>query len=262
MNQPRPRTRLDLLLVERGLFESREKAQRSIMAGEVWVDGERKDKPGTACASFAQVEVRAAADKYVSRGGYKLEGALQAFGIRPAGWRCIDVGSSTGGFTDCLLQNGAVSVAAVDVGHGQLHWKLRQDARVELHEGVNARDLGGLEGLGSFQLAVADLSFISLKLVLPAVFPLLSAPGHVIALIKPQFEVGKGKVGKGGVVRDESLHQEVIDDLTAWLPTVAAASAPISGTSRSQQLTTAGVVPSPILGREGNKEFLWWITKV
>ncbi|HSI82883.1 MAG: TlyA family RNA methyltransferase [Candidatus Methylacidiphilales bacterium] len=251
MNPPRSRLRLDLLLLERGLFESREKAQRAIMAGEVWVEGERRDKAGTPTSPHAIIEVRAA-ERFVSRGGHKLEGALKEFCIDPAGWHCMDVGSSTGGFTDCLLQHGATGVTAIDVGRGQLHWKLRQDPRVDLHEGVNARDLGAFAHMGrTYQLAVADLSFISLRLVLPAVFPLLSAPGHVIALIKPQFEVGKGMVGKGGIVRDPALHQEVLDGLTTWLDALQA--------SLSQTLNTAGIIPSPILGREGNKEFLWWI---
>jgi 23S rRNA (cytidine1920-2'-O)/16S rRNA (cytidine1409-2'-O)-methyltransferase len=151
-----------------------------------------------------------------------------------------------------MLQSGAVAVTAIDVGRGQLHWKLRQDPRVDLHEGVNARDMSEFAATGKrYQLAVADLSFISLRLVLPAVFPLLADPGHVIALIKPQFEVGKGMVGKGGIVRDTALHQEVIDGLAAWLESLQP--------TLPRPLHTAGIIPSPILGREGNKEFLWWI---
>ena len=204
----RPR-RLDVELVERGLAESREQAQRLILAGEVWVEGQRWDKASKLCAAVAAIEVRGG-DRYVSRGGHKLEGALTGFHLDVTGWRCLDLGASTGGFTDCLLQHGAREVVAVDVGHGQLHWRLRQDPRVIVHEGVNARDLAGFAQEhfpGTFDLVVADVSFISLRKVLPPAFDLLSSGGRVCALIKPQFEAGRAEVGKGGIVRDAAVRR-------------------------------------------------------
>src|SRR5271154_6810954 len=185
--------RLDLELVARGLVESREQAQRLILAGEVWVEGQRWDKASKPCAATAKIEVRGA-DRYVSRGGHKLEGALTGFHLDVTGWRCLDLGASTGGFTDCLLQHGAREIVAVDVGHGQLHWKLRNDARVIVHEGVNARDLVAFAAEhfpGAFDLVVADVSFISLRKVLPSAFDLLGSGGRICALIKPQFEAGR-----------------------------------------------------------------------
>jgi len=186
--------RLDQWLVENGLCESREKAQRLILAGEVRLNGHRADKASIAVKPEATVEVQAQ-ERYVSRGGYKLEAALATFHISAAGKYCLDVGSSTGGFTDCLLQHGAAHVTALDVGHGQLHWKLRQDPRVQVREGINARLLKSDELSHVYAIAVLDLSFISLKLVLPAIFPFVQADGHIISLIKPQFEVGKDQVG-------------------------------------------------------------------
>ena len=241
--------RLDLEMVARGLVESREQAQRLILAGEVWVDGQRWDKASKPCAAALKVEVRGQ-DRYVSRGGHKLEGALTAFRLDVAGWRCLDIGASTGGFTDCLLQHGAREVVALDVGHGQLHWKLRQDHRVKVFEGVNARDLAAFAAehfLGSFDLIVADVSFISLKLVLPPAFDLLDSGGRVCALIKPQFEAGRAVVGKGGIVRDTEVRERVVRDLRDW--------------AGAYPVATVGVVPSPLPGRDGNEEFLWLLQK-
>ncbi|HEY8966729.1 MAG TPA: TlyA family RNA methyltransferase [Candidatus Methylacidiphilales bacterium] len=239
--------RLDQLLVERGLCESREKAQRVILAGQVWVAGHRGLKASQPVAPEAVVEVRGG-DKYVSRGGHKLEGALDHFGIDAAGAYCLDVGASTGGFTDCLLQRGARRVVTVDVGTNQLHYKIRSDARVEAREQVNARGLVPADFPdGPFDLAVGDLSFISLRLILPAVMPLLKRGGQGMAcfLIKPQFEAGKGEVGKGGIVRDEAVRDRVVADLRAW----AAATFP--------GVEDRGVVPSSLKGTDGNQEYLW-----
>ena len=241
--------RLDVELVERSLAESREQAQRLILAGEVWVEGQRWDKASKLCAADLSIEVRGG-DRYVSRGGHKLEGALTGFQLNVAGLRCLDLGASTGGFTDCLLQHGAREVVALDVGHGQLHWKLRQDPRVLVHEGVNGRDLVAYAKEhfpGPFDLIVVDVSFISLRKVLPPAFDLLSSGGKVCALIKPQFEAGRTEVGKGGIVRDATVRERVVRELVAW-----AADFPV---------TSAGVIPSPLPGRDGNEEFLWLINK-
>ena len=240
--------RLDVELVERGLAESREQAQRLIFAGEVWVEGQRWDKASKLCAASVAIEVRGG-DRYVSRGGHKLEGALTGFHLNVTGWRCLDLGASTGGFTDCLLQHGAREVVAVDVGHGQLHWRLRQDKRVVVYEGVNARDLSGLtaEHAKTFDLIVADVSFISLRKVLPPAFDLLSSGGRVCALIKPQFEAGRAEVGKGGIVRDAQVRMRVVRDLCQW--------------AEDYPVTTAGTIPSPLPGRDGNEEFLWLLQK-
>ena len=238
-------TRLDLELVARGLAESREQAQRLILAGEVWVDGQRWDKASKPCAAGLKVEVRGH-DRYVSRGGHKLEGALKGFSLDATGLRCLDLGASTGGFTDCLLQHGAREVVAVDVGHGQLHWKLRNDPRVVVHEGINARDLAFLQPR-RFDLVVVDVSFISLRLVLPPAFDLLDSGGRIVALIKPQFEAGRAEVGKGGIVRDTAVHQRVTDGLVRW--------------AEDFPLRTVGVIPSPLPGRDGNEEFLWLLQK-
>jgi 23S rRNA (cytidine1920-2'-O)/16S rRNA (cytidine1409-2'-O)-methyltransferase len=242
--------RLDVEMVARGLAESREQAQRFILAGEVWVDGQKWDKASKPCAAGAKLEVRGR-DRYVGRGGHKLEGALAGFALDVAGLRCLDLGSSTGGFSDCLLQHGARAVVAVDVGQGQLHWKLRNDPRVTLHEGVNARALGvaPLAGVGkeSFDLVVADVSFISLRLVLPPAFDLLHSGGRVVALIKPQFEAGREDVGKGGIVRDAEVRRRVVEELVRW--------------SADFPLRSVGVIPSPLPGRDGNEEFLWLLQK-
>ena len=241
--------RLDVELVERGLAESRERAQRLILAGEVWVEGQRWDKASKPCAASANIEVRGA-ERYVSRGGFKLEGALKGFHLNVAGLRCLDLGASTGGFTDCLLQHGAREVVAIDVGHGQLHWKLRNDPRVQVHEGVNARDLvvyAKEHFPAPFDLVVGDVSFISLRLVLPPAFDLLISGGRVCALIKPQFEAGREEVGKGGIVRDAAVREKVVSTLIAW--------------SGAFSVESAGVIPSPIAGRDGNEEFLWLLKK-
>jgi len=241
--------RLDLELVARGMAESREQAQRLILAGEVWVEGQRWDKASKPCAATAGIEVRGA-DRYVSRGGHKLEGALKGFSLDVTGWRCLDVGASTGGFTDCLLQHGAREVITLDVGHGQLHWRLRQDSRVKVFEGINARDIAEFAREhfpGAFDLIVADVSFISLRLVLPSAFDLLSSGGRVCALIKPQFEAGRAEVGKGGIVRDAGVRMRVINELRSW--------------AENYPVTTLGVIPSPLPGREGNEEFLWLLQK-
>jgi 23S rRNA (cytidine1920-2'-O)/16S rRNA (cytidine1409-2'-O)-methyltransferase len=241
--------RLDVEMVARGLAESCDEARRFILAGEVWVNGQRWDKASKLCAAGLQMEVRGH-DRYVSRGGHKLEGALTGFSLDVTGLRCLDLGASTGGFTDCLLQHGAGEVAAVDVGHGQLHWKLRNDPRVKIFEGVNARDLAAIAAErfpGRFDLVVADVSFISLRLVLPPAFDLLDSGGRVVALIKPQFEAGRAEVGKGGIVRDTAVHQRVVESLVRW-----AGDFPVR---------SAGVIPSPLPGRDGNEEFLWLLQK-
>ncbi len=241
---PPAKTRLDVLLVARGLADTRDWAQRLIRAGEVRVNGQVVETPAKLFAPDVEIVVQTA-PKYVSRGGFKLEAALDCFQIDPAGLVCVDVGSSTGGFTDCLLQRGARRVYAIDVGQHQLHWKLRNDPRVVLMEQVNARYLEALPEPA--RLAVMDVSFISLTLILPRVFDWLrGAGGAVIALIKPQFEAGRDKVGKGGIVRDPAVHQEVIDHITAFCAA--------HGWQRR------GLIESPILGADGNKEFLIWLT--
>ena len=234
--------RLDELVLARGLAESRTQAQRLILAGQVWQGDQVLDKAGQLVSEYAEVRV-AAGLPYVSRGGLKLAAALDAFGVDPAGWVCGDIGASTGGFTDCLLQRGAVRVYAVDVGYGQLAWSLRQDPRVISIERTNIRHLASLPELVA--LATVDVSFIGLSLVLPNIVKLLAPGGQIIALIKPQFEVGKGQVGKGGVVRDPKLHDAAIEKVLA-----AAVSA---------GLTPSGVIRSPITGPAGNVEFLAWL---
>jgi 23S rRNA (cytidine1920-2'-O)/16S rRNA (cytidine1409-2'-O)-methyltransferase len=232
--------RLDRLLVSRGLVESREKAQALIMAGEVLVAGQKASKPGQPVAEDVAVDVLAR-PPYVSRGGGKLAAALARFAIDVAGKTCLDIGASTGGFTDALLQAGAARVHAVDVGAGQLAWQLRTDPRVALHEGINARHLqfGQIGELVDF--LCCDVSFISVTLILPAAVPLLRPAGQMVILIKPQFEVGKGQVGKGGIVRDPQLHQAACERVT--------------GAVRNLGFETS-IMDSPIFGAEGNKEFL------
>jgi 23S rRNA (cytidine1920-2'-O)/16S rRNA (cytidine1409-2'-O)-methyltransferase len=234
------KTRLDRLLVERRLAESREKAQALIMAGEVLLNGQKAAKPGQTVAEDATVQVLAR-PPYVGRGGFKLAAALRNFAIDVTGEICIDIGSSTGGFTDALLQAGAARVHAVDCGSGQLDWKLRSHSQVSVHEGINARelafsDIGELAGI-----VTCDVSFISVTLILPAAVPLLRDGGQMVILIKPQFEVGKGQVGKGGIVRDPELHR--------------AACERIERAVREFGFATS-LMDSPILGAEGNKEFL------
>jgi 23S rRNA (cytidine1920-2'-O)/16S rRNA (cytidine1409-2'-O)-methyltransferase len=236
------KARLDRVLVDRGLVESREKAQALIMAGEVLIDGQKGAKPGQLIAPEARLELTARL-RYVGRGGLKLEGALEHFAISVAGLVAADFGSSTGGFTDCLLQAGAARVHAIDVGSGQLDWKLRNDPRVIVHEGINARYLE-LADLGEpVDLAVCDVSFISATLILPAITRVLKAasPVQIIVLVKPQFEAGKGQVGKGGIVRDPAQH-------AAACAKVEAAAAELGFQTR--------IMESPITGAEGNKEFL------
>ncbi|MCC7374881.1 MAG: TlyA family RNA methyltransferase [Verrucomicrobiales bacterium] len=243
--------RLDQRLVELGLCESREKAQRAIVAGTVQLNGQRADKPGRKVRSDDQVTLEAG-ERYVSRGGHKLEHALQSFQLQVNGWRALDVGASTGGFTDCLLQHGAASVDAVDVGRGQLAWKLRQDPRVRVHEGVNARHLTERHfpvPFVPFDLAVADCSFISLRKILPPVEPLIRAGGRVVALIKPQFEAGREDADRGrGVISDPAIHARVIDELRAFA-------------LASTRLQWLGHTESPLLGPAGNKEFLALLEK-
>jgi 23S rRNA (cytidine1920-2'-O)/16S rRNA (cytidine1409-2'-O)-methyltransferase len=232
------RQRLDTLLVARGLAVSREQAKRLILAGAVRVAGQRAAKPSDLVPEDAKLEVEAA-EKFVSRGGYKLEAALNAFHIDCAGKTCLDIGASTGGFTDCLLQRGAKCVHAVDVGKGQLAWKLRQDPRVVVREGVNARELAG----EPVDIVTIDVSFISLTKVMPAAVKLLRPGGHLIALIKPQFEAGRKFVSRGGVVRNSAVHEQVKSEVTAFA----------TGTLG---LRLIGVCDSPLLGPAGNKEFL------
>ena len=237
-----PKERLDKLLVERGLAESREKAQALIMAGQVLVNGQRAEKAGVKVPLAAEIKVLGPACPFVSRGGLKLAHALEKFGLRPEGWVCMDVGASTGGFTDCLLQAGAQKVYAIDVGKGQLHFRLRQDPRVVVMEGVNARYLKAGALPEEVDLATIDVSFISLTKILPAVKELVRPGGMILALIKPQFEVGKGKVGRGGVVRDPALHEEVVAKIRRF--------------GEELGLIFQGLTESPILGPAGNKEFL------
>jgi len=238
------RVRLDIALVERGLAPSRERAQSLILAGVVRVDGRVADKAGRAVAPEAAIEVAGEDHPWVSRGGVKLAAALDAFGIDPAGRRCLDVGASTGGFTDVMLQRGAAQVVALDVGRGQLDWKLRSDPRVVVAEGINARLLAETDVPGPFGLVTADVSFISLRLVLPALVPVLAPDGDLVALIKPQFEAGRGQVGKGGVVRDPAVREAAI---------VAVVEA-----AKELGLECHGRVPSPIEGPAGNLEELAW----
>ena len=237
------RQRADVLLAERGLFPSREKARAAILAGEVRVGGEVLSKAGTPVDPDAEIEI-AERPRYVSRGGLKLAGALAKFPLQVDGRRAIDIGASTGGFTDCLLQAGAASVAAVDVGYGQLAWSLRQDERVTVFERTNIRHAEAYALGGPFDLAVIDVSFIRLELVLPKVVELLGGSGDLVALVKPQFEAGKGRVGKRGVVRDPQVHSDV---LRSTLDSV-----------REAGLVVRGLTFSPIRGPEGNIEFWVW----
>jgi 23S rRNA (cytidine1920-2'-O)/16S rRNA (cytidine1409-2'-O)-methyltransferase len=237
------RRRADQLLVERGLAESRAKAQALILAGLVFSGEARIDKPGTALHADAALEVRGQDHPWVSRGGVKLDHALSHFGIDPKALVCLDVGASTGGFTDVLLARGAAKVYAVDVGHGQLAWKLRQDARVVVLERTNARHLTRAEVPEPVQLIACDTSFIGLETVLPAPLALAAPDAWLVALIKPQFEVGRTRVGKGGVVRDPRLHAEVCERIAAWL-------------GARPGWRVLGVTQSPIAGPEGNIEFL------
>lgn len=235
------KSRLDVALVERGLFDSREKARRAIMAAQVFVDGQPATKAGTMIPPLAKLEV-AAKEKFVGRGGYKIEAALDAFRVDPAGRICADIGASTGGFTDCLLQRGAAKVFALDVGHGQLDWRLRQDPRVDVREGVNARYLQPGDFDPAPTLAVADVSFISLTLIFPAIFALLPPESDMVVLIKPQFELSKAEVGRGGIVREEPLRLRAVEKIRSFV--------------ENSGHRWIGCITSPITGRDGNVEYL------
>jgi len=239
--------RLDVLLVQQGLANSRELAKAYIMAGNVYVDGQKEDKAGTKVAVTARLEVKGNQMKYVSRGGYKLEKAMDVFGIRLDGKICLDIGASTGGFTDCMLQNGASKVYAIDVGYGQFAWKLRNDERVVCLEKTNVRYVTHEQVPDEGDFASIDVSFISLTKVLPAVLGVLGEKGQLVCLIKPQFEAGREKVGKKGVVRDSSVHREVIEMIVEYV--------------RTQSLGILGLDFSPIKGPEGNIEYLIYLDK-
>ena len=241
------KTRLDLLVFEKGFAESREKAKAVIMAGQVYVDNQKADKAGLMVSEDSVIEFRGGKNPYVSRGGFKLEKALAAFGIDLADFCCMDIGASTGGFTDCMLQNSAGRVYAVDVGYGQLAWKLRTDLRVVNIERTNIRYATAEHFPETLDFFSVDVSFISLKLVLPAVLPFLAENACGICLIKPQFEAGRENVGKKGVVRDAAVHTQVIENVMGYL--------------RDNGLSAAGLTFSPIRGPEGNIEYLIYVTR-
>lgn len=241
------KVRLDVLLVEKGLQESRQKAQATIMSGLVFVNNQRVDKPGAPVAEDAAVEVRGSALRYVSRGGLKLEKAMATWPIDLQGAVCMDIGASTGGFTDCMLQNGAAKVYAVDVGYGQLAWSLRSDGRVVCLERTNARYLSHEQVPEEPDFSSVDVSFISLKLILPAIAGVLREGGHVVCLIKPQFEAGKEKVGKKGVVRDPAVHLEVLEHFLDH--------------AKESGFTVLDLTYSPIRGPEGNIEYLGYLER-
>jgi 23S rRNA (cytidine1920-2'-O)/16S rRNA (cytidine1409-2'-O)-methyltransferase len=239
------RERIDKLLVDQGLVESRTRAQALIMAGAVLVNEQRINKPSDLVDPTSELRIKGSDDpaqRYVGRGGVKLEAALKTFKVDVGGLSCLDVGASTGGFTDCLLQHGAGRVIAVDVGHNQIDWRLRNDSRVEVREGVNARYLSLDDFAEPFDLIVMDVAFISATKILPAVAPLLKEGGSMILLIKPQFEVGRDEVGKGGIVREPEKHQRVV--------------AAVNQAAEELGLKTSGVIDSPIKGADGNVEFL------
>jgi 23S rRNA (cytidine1920-2'-O)/16S rRNA (cytidine1409-2'-O)-methyltransferase len=239
------RERIDKLLVELGLAESRAKAQAMVMAGVVLVNEQRVEKSSEQIAAGSQIRIKHADDptsRYVGRGGLKLEAALKEFHLDASGLVCLDVGASTGGFTDCLLQNGAAKVFAIDVGHNQIDWRLRNDPRVEVREGVNARYLDPQDFSMKFDLAVVDVSFISVTKILAALLPLLKSGASLVVLIKPQFEVGRGEVGSGGIVRDEEKRIKAVDN--------------VQGFAAGLGLDLRGTIESPIKGAEGNIEYL------
>jgi len=242
-----PKQRIDTLLVERGLVETRSKAQALILAGNVLAGEQRIDKPGQLVDPELPLRIKGEALKYASRGGLKLEAALEQFGINPEGRQCIDIGASTGGFTDCLLQHGALRVWAIDVGHNQLAWKIRNDPRVTVIEGQNARELRADQFDQKLDLATIDVSFISLTNILPAVSSITSDSADIVALIKPQFEVGKGEVGKKGIVRDPAKHRAVLQRIATFADGIG--------------LRALDLIESPILGAEGNREFLIHLRK-
>ena len=238
--KPQKKQRVDQLLVDRGLADSRHKAQALVLAGHVLIDGRKAEKPGQTVSPESGIEL---ADKlpFVSRGGLKLEAALTHFGIEVTGWVCVDIGSSTGGFTDCLLQRGAARVYAIDVGTGQLDWKLRNDPRVVVREQVNARYLTPGDIGEPCRLGVCDVSFISLTMIVPALHSLLSLEGEMVLLVKPQFEVGRNDVGKGGIVRDPELHKSACRKVASLVEELG---------------FRTDLIESPVLGAEGNREFL------
>jgi len=239
-----PKERIDKLLTDRGLAASRTKAQALVMAGVVLVDDKRVEKASETYEPAATIRLKGDSpeNKYVSRAGLKLESALAEFSVDPTGYTCIDVGSSTGGFTDCLLHHGAAQVVCVDSGTNQLDWRIRNDSHVEVRENTNARFLSPADFDVTFDLAVMDVSFISVTKVMPAIVTLIKSDGQMIVLIKPQFEVGRAEVGKGGIVRDPEKQQRVVAEVNAY--------------AESLGLDVCGVMDSPILGAEGNKEFL------
>ncbi len=239
--------RIDQLLVKKGLVESRQKAQAIIMAGAVFIDGKRIDKPGIKVSESSEIYLKDILPKYVSRGGLKLESALKEFKVDVSKKVFLDVGASTGGFTDCLLQHGAKKVIAVDVGYGQMHFKLRNDPRVRLLEKTNIRYLAPEMLNEEIDGAVIDVSFISLKLVIPPVSRLLKEHAVILALIKPQFEAGRKHVGKGGVVRDPKVHKKVIEEITQFCKDI--------------NWEVKGYIPSPILGPKGNREFFIYLIR-
>ncbi|MCU0553556.1 MAG: TlyA family RNA methyltransferase [Syntrophales bacterium] len=247
MKEKSPKTRLDALLVGRGLVASRERARALILAGAVLVNEEPVDKAGALIAEGAAVRIRGEDHPYVSRGGVKLKGALDAFGIGVGALTALDVGASTGGFTDCLLQEGARKVYAVDVGYGQIAWKLRNDPRVVLFERTNIRHFQGVGVEEAVDIATIDTSFISLRHVVPPTLRFVREGGIILALVKPQFEVGKGEVGKKGVVRDPAVHGRVVEDLVAFFAEMG--------------LSVRGTCESPITGPEGNREFFIYAVK-
>lgn len=237
--------RLDLLLTEKGLVSSRQKAQGIIMAGLVRVNGEKVDKPGHLVRPSSTIDIAGNDNPYVSRGGIKLDAALKGFGVKVNGLTMLDVGASTGGFTNCLLECGVKKVIAVDVGYGQMDWSLRKDPRVFLRERTNIRYLERESVKEAIDGAVIDVSFISLRIVVPATVRLLKNEGFIIALIKPQFEAGKGMVGKGGIIRDEALQRQIVDDLVRYF--------------KETGLIVLGELESPIKGAKGNKEFFVYL---
>lgn len=239
--------RLDVLLTEQGYTDSRQKAQALIMSGQVFVRQQRVDKPGMAVDADAVIEIHGAPLRYVSRGGLKLEKAMETFHLQLNGKVCADIGASTGGFSDCMLQNGASKVYAVDVGYGQLDWKLRSDPRIVCLERTNARYLSRQEIPEELDFASIDVSFISLKLIFPALYVLLREGGEVACLVKPQFEAGKGKVGKKGVVRDPAVHLEVLENFLEY--------------AKENNFIVCGITFSPIRGPEGNIEYLGHLRK-
>jgi len=234
--------RLDRMLVERGLVESRERGQAIIIAGQVLVNGQKQEKSGALVPIDADIRILGDTNPYVSRGGLKLEAALKEFRISVEGRTALDVGASTGGFTDCMLQQGCAKVYAVDVGYGQLAWKLRQDPRVVVIERTNIRDMDQSLVPDPIDIVVVDASFISLEKIVPSILQFLDNGSEIIALIKPQFEVGKGQVGKGGIVRDEALRAAVVEKVTMFF--------------QRSGLDVKGVIPSPITGQDGNVEYL------